>query len=261
MSYGPLNYALPARRRRTLWRSILISLCTAIGVALLLLILLFVYAGVRSYRANLAWKRNLAALLIVQQKVMSYSDPPSTVIYEEDPAEQIRLLQLPGYSKSPWGRSTIEYQPAMKFLRSTPFARGPFDSRFDALPFFHSRTAASGTQRIVIVVFTETLHGHFRDLSAGVYVPATHSAFPKQIWSHALRPFGNVGTEKRLRLYAGQPDIADPSHFTIAYSVDGQPGVLDGRLTDVDTVFLSIRDGPAIPTIPIPAPAAGGTLR
>ena len=36
----------------------------------------------------------------------------------------------------------------------------------------------------------------------------------------------------KLRVYAGQPDAADASHFTIAYEIDGRPGVIDGWLRD-----------------------------
>jgi hypothetical protein len=35
--------------------------------------------------------------------------------------------------------------------------------------------------------------------------------------------YGNV-----LRIYAGQPDPEDASHFTIAYVLDGRPGTIDG---------------------------------
>jgi len=43
----------------------------------------------------------------------------------------------------------------------------------------------------------------------------------------------------RGRIYAGQPDPKDPSHFTICYVVDGQPCILDGRLDDNDAVTLT----------------------
>jgi hypothetical protein len=51
---------------------------------------------------------------------------------------------------------------------------------------------------------------------------------------------GQIKLEQRnrLRVFAGQPDPADPSRFTIAYDVDGTPGVLTGRLKDDDTIEL-----------------------
>jgi hypothetical protein len=46
----------------------------------------------------------------------------------------------------------------------------------------------------------------------------------------------------RLRVYAGQPDPADESHFTIGYRLDGRDGVIDGWLKD-DGLSLRPREG------------------
>jgi hypothetical protein len=51
------------------------------------------------------------------------------------------------------------------------------------------------------------------------------------------------GLFSAFRLYSGQPDDKDPSHFTIALSVHGQSGVIDGWLRPDDTVRLSVRGG------------------
>lgn len=47
----------------------------------------------------------------------------------------------------------------------------------------------------------------------------------------------------QFRFYAGQPDSADPSHFTIDYDLDGKRGTIDGRLKDDGTVSLEPREG------------------
>lgn len=49
--------------------------------------------------------------------------------------------------------------------------------------------------------------------------------------------YGNV-----VRFWAGQPDPADASHFTIPYDVDGRAGVIDGWLRD-DGLRLRPREG------------------
>ena len=49
--------------------------------------------------------------------------------------------------------------------------------------------------------------------------------------------YGNV-----LRVFAGQPDPADPTHFTIPYELDGRGGVIDGWLKD-DRIELRPREG------------------
>lgn len=46
----------------------------------------------------------------------------------------------------------------------------------------------------------------------------------------------------RLRFHAGQADPADPSHFTIAYQLDGKAGTIDGRVRD-DKLTLRPREG------------------
>ena len=81
--------------------------------------------------------------------------------------------------------------------------------------------------------------------------------------------YGNV-----LRLYAGQPDPADPTHFTIPYRLDGREGVIDGWLKE-DRIELKPREGewlfdrgeawmlPPPPGRPLnlyPAPSAGDPL-
>jgi hypothetical protein len=33
-------------------------------------------------------------------------------------------------------------------------------------------------------------------------------------------------------MYAGQPDAADASRFTVEYELNGQRGILDGRVKD-----------------------------
>ena len=61
--------------------------------------------------------------------------------------------------------------------------------------------------------------------------------------------------QNRMRLYAGQPDPADASHFTIKYEIDHVPGTIDGWLQPDDTVKLQVRDGPAVSLSNPPAAA------
>jgi len=60
-----------------------------------------------------------------------------------------------------------------------------------------------------------------------------------------------VPASRRLRVYGGQPDRNDPSHFTIPYRVDDEPGVIDGWVREptkdrMKSVKLVIRNGPLI---------------
>jgi hypothetical protein len=47
-----------------------------------------------------------------------------------------------------------------------------------------------------------------------------------------------------LSLFAGQPDPADSTHFTIGYIANGQPGTIDVRLRDDESAIPTISDGP-----------------
>jgi hypothetical protein len=59
-------------------------------------------------------------------------------------------------------------------------------------------------------------------------------------WEH-----GQITSEKRdvYRFYAGQPDPADPTHFTIDYELDGERSTIDGWLRENSGVELAPRKG------------------
>jgi hypothetical protein len=62
------------------------------------------------------------------------------------------------------------------------------------------------------------------------YAPGV-STFIKEQWAEHKRRAAIEGPEL-FRFYAGQPDPADASHFTIGYDLDGRRGAIDGRLKD-----------------------------
>jgi hypothetical protein len=53
-----------------------------------------------------------------------------------------------------------------------------------------------------------------------------------------------------MRFFAGQADPADPSHFTIKYEYNGQPGGIDGWLRDDGSVVLEPRVGRIVQSDP-----------
>jgi hypothetical protein len=56
--------------------------------------------------------------------------------------------------------------------------------------------------------------------------------------------FGNYnGTD--MRIFAGQVDPKDPSHFTVQIHLDEKREVIEGRLLDDGTVSLAFRGIPA----------------
>jgi hypothetical protein len=67
--------------------------------------------------------------------------------------------------------------------------------------------------------------------------------------------------QQPLRLFAGQPDPDDPTHFTIGYEYDGEPGTIDGYLEDGpprgESIRFVVRDGPAAAAAGGPTPGGG----
>jgi len=47
----------------------------------------------------------------------------------------------------------------------------------------------------------------------------------------------------RVRIYEGQPDPGDATHFTIDYDLNGQRGTIDGNLDDHEWVTFTPRSG------------------
>lgn len=117
--------------------------------------------------------------------------------------------------------------------------------------FMHERRSPAGDARLVVVerVPQRLIDiGGARLFRAWVVAPATWRAGPAVISSSRPNGFpspvncsGPFPEFLPLRLFAGQPDPADPSHFTIAFESEGRPGVLDGWLRDGDKVELTER--------------------
>jgi hypothetical protein len=74
--------------------------------------------------------------------------------------------------------------------------------------------------------------------------PGRHTSFHLVYGGDGTRPrIERVERKGVWRIFAGQIDPADPSRLTILYEVDGQTGVIDGRLTDGDRLMLEPRVG------------------
>ena len=93
-------------------------------------------------------------------------------------------------------------------------------------------------------------------LGVAVVRPASMGSNPsvtRTRWTpaDAAPPFGG------LTLYAGRPDLADDSHFTIAYAIPAGKGTIDGWLLSDDMVKFEVRDGPMAPSVPAGRPYNG----
>jgi hypothetical protein len=193
----------------------------------------------------------VAAGTSIQKTCMSYSASPQQVVYEEDPASVAKLLADPvgGYARGFWDRQNVGYKPPC--FRRTVFDMFPFDTA-ESVPYLHERRSPSGHQRVVAVGFKGKFDHWVRPMNSAAWIPCAVSGLPT-VASHneIISLFSNLKQGDSLRLYAGQSDTRDLSHFTIGYEVNDQSGTIDGWLLNDETVWLQVRDGPALPAIPV----------
>jgi hypothetical protein len=215
----PLPWYRRSRARRLVW----------VAVAMLTL-LLVIRAAPR------AW--NHVAMLYWQGQCMDYVAPADQVVYDQ--------LATPGVTAGPPTTAIVPASWRSFYMRASPSV--PVGSSVcSATAFLHRRTdSSSGADRLVAVdVFPHIRsQGSLIYLACRVFTPGTALRRPReeglrmrdQVLDDLLVDFST-----RIRVFAGQPDPADASHFTIVMELDGEPRTLDGWLLDDDTIKLERR--------------------
>jgi hypothetical protein len=196
-----------------------------------------------------------------QRNCLRYSPPADQLVYDDHPPDawletSQSVGDFPLYSQLPQSPFSGRLDPA--FLptarRATPVLRESPDSHrlrlwFGAI-FLHRRRDRVGVERLVQISASD--YEVRRDtyaliLSATTSRPA--SAFPGSAMADFdFPPVAIVVPDgKRLQIFAGQPDPADESRFTFAYSLGGVPGVVGGVFHDeTDSgLRLTVESGPA----------------
>jgi hypothetical protein len=261
MTAAQLDYApAPPRRRRWLRRA-------AAGILLLAVAL----AGWRWGPG--AWTQ--AQRLYWQRRCLSYRASPEMVVYEEEPRAAAALLAshsaygayllrrgTGGAASGSSGATSAAAHVPVCWVRLTAlspeirsFAPGPTRAGRGAIVFLHERTSPAGHRRLVCVryfppadSFTATFIDGF-DVECLAVHPATWSTGPITI--PGINAFDVIsGFPRRppnVRVYAGQVDPDDPSHFTVRYQMWGREDTLDGRLDDAGRVTLTPRNPPQPP--------------
>jgi hypothetical protein len=228
--------------------------------AALLLVLALAYAGHRWGPA--AWGKS--RMLYWQRLCLNYRPDDKAVVYEEEPSAAGRLLaHSSDYTAYPLARhappgprtpvNAAARVPAcwsrFSALGGIPAAgRGP-----GAVVFLHERISPAGNRRLVMVRYFPEPDTFTSGLIAGynfdfeVLTPATLSR-PAAAAAPKAYPFDVRSGWPRhpplVRVYAGQADAHDPSHFTIRYQIWAQEDVLDGKLDDQDNITLTARHPP-----------------
>jgi hypothetical protein len=203
-------------------------------------------------------------LLRLQQRCMAYRHPSTLAVFEEDPQRAAQLLAADSrYSRlhasaSPVGISAPEWNALYESVSPHGVAR-------TATLFVHERRNAGGRTRIVAVVLGRWSMLPEKSLlfvSVRVLRPGTLVSPPALLFDDM--PFEQLPGQQHgsTRIYAGQADPADASHFTIDYDIVAPDRVLrvtlDGWLRDDDTVALQLR-GPDPDVTPLP-PASPASL-
>jgi len=227
-----------------------------------------------------AWRRNHLAQF--QQQCLNYTASPEQVMYEEDPTSIAKLLATdPDFVPCQWDDGGGRHRSNPLAVGRLPPCLRSFESlngreiagdgglSYQATLFLHQRTSPSGNQRLVhVYLLASTDYIGASIIPSGGqgthdWVPATR---PANLFKgpHFFASLGYPVSHPYLtlaRIYAGQPDSADPSHFTIRYRMWGQEDVLDGYLKDDDTVTLKPRKPPAAPKPPIRPKAINPSTR
>ena len=217
------------------------------------------------FAARWAAPRVITRLNVLRQQktLMALNRPPQAAVWDEDPAavaETRRAKPGPagGYTVSRMMGGADDFDA----VRLADPYRADFDAAVGGVPgefiaFAGSRSAPAGGPRLVVVggmMASWSSHGWHSgihvivdagrtlQLLAAVIEPGSLASPPKAVG----RPAPALGIEvrpgDRLRLYAGQPDPADPSRFTIDYDCNGVRGTLIGTLGPNDTVTLTPSD-------------------
>ena len=107
-----------------------------------------------------------------------------------------------------------------------------------ATVFCHQRTSATGVRRLVVVrrdgsFGYQFIHEFVVTILDPAPLPWTGDAQPVGVEATSLGAFAHwIRLPPPVRYYAGQPDPADASRFTIRYVADGREGLVEGKLSD-----------------------------
>jgi hypothetical protein len=229
----------------------------------------------------MAWRQ--VQILYWQRACMGYGRSADTVVYEEEPTAAAKLLASGGdygaylllrqYPKSPIGptiSAAAATAPCWVKLRTVSGIRvgiAQYSSRTSWIPgktlggdgailFMHECRSPGGHRRLVVINYCPDTNSFtpwfFEGDSYDPYVvsPASLTAQLQSLGKGSGVDVRSTwpGTPPLVRMFAGQPDPGDPAHFTIRYQMWGQEDVLDGRLMDDDSVTLTPRHTPKMPT-------------
>ena len=209
-----------------------------------------------------AWHQS--RVLYWQRQCLNYRPDANDVVYEEEPSAAGRLLARgSNYTAYPLARrsppaarmpvNAAALIPACWTRLSTLSGTSPVWHDAGAVVFLHECISPAGNRRLVMVryfpepdKFASNFY-HDYNFDYDLLTPATWSSPPCRAapwFSMSAVQTGSPRHPPLVRMYAGQADPHDPSHFTIRYRMWGQEDVLDGKLDDQDEITLAPRRPP-----------------
>jgi len=190
---------------------------------------------------------------------LNHLDPPDTVVYEENPADGTKLLATGDYTRVPYGGTFAgtDWDPvALTANQNKPWS----------VCLYEHRAKANSSPERLITIFCQTVNeeelGHGRVIKLSAVVMQKATPWPgsriKTLRTSDFVPLEGLSDGDFVRFYSGQPDPADPAHFTIRYHFNGQPGVIDGRLNPDESATLTCSSSATHPPAPTAAQGASG---
>lgn len=175
-------------------------------------------------------------------RLSTYQADPKQIVYEDNPRGVTALLASgQGYASHAPAKG-----PPSAYL-APDVAGGAFGGSHGTL-FLHKRSASADKTTILALDLSERIDAP-QENGISFIVLVSYSRL--LTWAKGL-----AGTEWKaviflkdaavtgtpVRFFAGQPDAADESHFTIGYEIGGRLGVIDGWLMNDGSVNLKVRE-------------------
>ena len=241
---SPLDYgARPSAIRTSIRRALVAALCVvAMGAAWLL-------------RTKMSEGFATVQLAVTERRCGSFTVPSNLIVYDDGPADRSADTLGSRYSRvQPFAQPDHKWKPLV--LWGDPqwqrfSSRVTSDHGCDILVFLHERQSGSGHRRLVAI----TMYVSAPDPSSRgiclipclISISSLAGMRPVQI---VPPPRSGTGAcvvawpgSCDLRLFFGQPDLSDQSHFVIPYRAGDVSGQIDGYLGDDDTIRLQPRSG------------------
>ena len=171
------------------------------------------------------------AFLYHQRGCLRYTAPADQVVFDSNPARVAILASDPNFVIV--GGCAFRKPPAdWAAVRSSLSISPPPSS---AVLFLHKRVV-NGVSRLIMVERTAAagespyfIPGY--DIDQHAIDPASIGRPARDIHlMYGLDVIDSIGPHTDIRIYAGQPDPADDSRFTIRYEFQGKSHVVEGRV-------------------------------